>query len=228
MPDYFGLGVLVEEAIRRSRLTRTGHSLAGAFSAPELHSDPKVIGSFLDVFSLGAVWFWMLCGRAPYGTGIDDEIEGVPLASASKSLLRRCLAHDRAKRPSLRELLEMLEPPERSLQRLSAMSLLCGTWRHTWTRPGQPESSERARINADGTYDMNGSRSYRVENPAFDIAGGVITFEKVGLPEHPMSPMREFRQLERLQVVSRDALTGHVVGQPDFALAYAREPEPSA
>jgi serine/threonine-protein kinase len=111
----FGLGILVEEAVARSRLTTSAHQFGGAYSAPELLENAKVVGPHLDVYSLGAVWFRLLAGRAPQGTGIDQAIEVCDLHPDLKTLLRRCLSAP-ADRPSMRDVLNQL----RSWHRLHA------------------------------------------------------------------------------------------------------------
>ncbi len=109
----FGLGILVEEAVARARLTTSSHQFGNAFAAPELLEDPKATHAEIDVYSLGAVWFWMHAGRSPQGTGLDDAISDMEIDPALRDLLRRCLM-SRDKRPSAlavaQELSEFLRP----------------------------------------------------------------------------------------------------------------------
>lgn len=87
----FGLGVFVEAEI--TRVTRAGERPAGGrYTAPELEGNPGLVDPRTDIYSLGAVWFFLLFGRAPVGSEVSDQIqrhEG--LAPTQQALLSRCL-----------------------------------------------------------------------------------------------------------------------------------------
>lgn len=100
----FGLGILVEEAVARSRLTTSAQRFGDAYAAPELLEDARVRSPAVDVFSLGAIWFFLINGRPPRGTGIETVIKDSQMDSALESLLHRCLDDDAAKRPSAADL----------------------------------------------------------------------------------------------------------------------------
>jgi hypothetical protein len=104
----FGLGILVEEAVSRSRLTTSEHHFGGAYSAPELLENAKTVGPHLDVYSLGAVWFRLAFGRAPQGAGLDELINGSELPQDLRALLRRCISASPTLRPSMTEVLTQL------------------------------------------------------------------------------------------------------------------------
>jgi hypothetical protein len=103
----FGLGILVEEAVHRARLTTTAQQFGDAYAAPELLENAKTTNPAVDIYSLGAVWFWLHAGRSPRGAGLDGMIDGLDLDSALKELLRQCLL-PAEKRPSAKELLAQL------------------------------------------------------------------------------------------------------------------------
>lgn len=103
----FGLGILVDEAISRSRLTTSGHHFGGVYSAPEIYENVKTVGPELDVYSLGAIWFRMAVGSAPKGAGLDDLIDASKLPNELRVLLRRCLSVSTT-RPSMTELAAQL------------------------------------------------------------------------------------------------------------------------
>jgi serine/threonine protein kinase len=113
----FGLGILVEEAIARARLTTSSQQFGNAFAAPELLENPKAMHPEIDVYSLGAVWFWMHVRRSPQGAGLDDAISDIELDPGLRYLLRRCLLPAQ-KRPSAAEvageLAALLPLPEQS------------------------------------------------------------------------------------------------------------------
>jgi serine/threonine-protein kinase len=110
----FGLGVLVEEAVARARLTTSSQQFGNAFAAPELLQDPKALHPEIDVYSLGAVWFWMHARRSPQGAGLDDSIADIGIDPALRHLLRRCLL-PMGRRPSAAdvasELASIIQPP---------------------------------------------------------------------------------------------------------------------
>jgi serine/threonine protein kinase len=95
----FGLGILVEEAVARARLTTSSQQFGNPYAAPELLADPKSMDPANDVYSVGAIWFWMLAGRSPLGAGIDDAIHEMDLGSGAKQFLRACLSGAK-KRPT--------------------------------------------------------------------------------------------------------------------------------
>jgi len=109
----FGLGILVEEAVARSRLTTSAHHFGGAYSAPELLENAKVVGPHVDVYSLGAIWFRLVVGRSPQGAGIDSSIQSSRLTRDLKGFLARCLSEPEG-RPTVSELLGALRSWRRS------------------------------------------------------------------------------------------------------------------
>jgi serine/threonine-protein kinase len=101
----FGIGVFVEQDLT-DRLTRTGQQVAGGlYTAPELLENPKLKNPLTDIYSLGAIWYHMLVGRAPAGTGIVASLEQTSTPKEHVDLVTRCLAgiNDR---PSAAELLD--------------------------------------------------------------------------------------------------------------------------
>lgn len=100
----FGLGILVEESVARARLTTSSQQFGGVFAAPELLANSKLVDPGVDVYSLGAVWFWMHSGRSPQGAGLDDAIESLDLDRERRSLMRKTLLPSE-RRATLGELL---------------------------------------------------------------------------------------------------------------------------
>jgi len=98
----FGLGILVEEAVARARLTTSSQQFGNAFAAQELLENPKATNPGIDVYSLGAIWFWMHAGRSPQGAGLDEAIAELKLEPPIRALLRRCLLPV-SRRPSAHE-----------------------------------------------------------------------------------------------------------------------------
>lgn len=70
----FGLGIYREKQLY-SRLTSLDKGVGGSlFTAPELHNDPLLIDKRSDIYSLGAIWYTMLVGRAPSGTRMKENL----------------------------------------------------------------------------------------------------------------------------------------------------------
>lgn len=87
----FGLGILVEESVARARLTTSSQQFGGVFAAPELLANSKLVDPGVDVYSLGAVWFWLHSGRSPQGAGLDDEIDSLDLDRERRTLMRKTM-----------------------------------------------------------------------------------------------------------------------------------------
>lgn len=88
----FGLGVFVEEDIV-SRVTKTGESVVGGYyTAPELLQNPKLLDPRVDIYSVGAIWFDLLTGRAPAGVDVAEALDAeVELVRQERDVLLSCL-----------------------------------------------------------------------------------------------------------------------------------------
>lgn len=88
----FGVGILVEEAVERARLTKTEQQFGDAFAAPELLENAKTLDPTIDVYSIGSVWFWLLCGKSPKGVaGLDQAIDSLGIDASLREVMRECL-----------------------------------------------------------------------------------------------------------------------------------------
>lgn len=87
----FGLGVYVDDMLQ-SRITRTGEAVAGgAFTAPELLTQPQLRDPRTDVYSIGAIWYYLLTGRPPAGPRALDLLQAHVDAAAHHDIISRCL-----------------------------------------------------------------------------------------------------------------------------------------
>jgi eukaryotic-like serine/threonine-protein kinase len=103
----FGLGVFVEDELV-SRLTRSGEAPAGGiYSAPELLADPRLLDPLTDIYSLGAVWFYLITGLPPAGADVPALLRKAGIGEPDAPLVLRCLA-DRADRPSAERLIRQV------------------------------------------------------------------------------------------------------------------------
>lgn len=91
----FGLGILVEEAIARARLATSAQKFGNAFAPSELLENPKAMDPAIDVYSIGAVWFWLHAGRSPQGTGLEETIAEFDIGDDLKRLLIQSLMSEK-------------------------------------------------------------------------------------------------------------------------------------
>lgn len=112
----FGLGIFLESEIS-SRLTRTGHNIAGGhYTAPELIQNPRLVDPRTDIYSLGALWFNSLTGQAPAGSNIRQTLfSRCSITEEIASILLRCLDDYNSRYRSIGELLSELEQIKNNL-----------------------------------------------------------------------------------------------------------------
>jgi serine/threonine-protein kinase len=73
----FGLGAFIDADLD-TRITRSDESVAGgSFCAPELKESSKIRDAKCDVYSAGALWFYMLTGRDPSGSDLAVRLANV-------------------------------------------------------------------------------------------------------------------------------------------------------
>lgn len=105
----FGLGIYLENEIT-TRLTRTGHNIAGGhYTAPELISNPKIIDPRTDIYSFGAVWYNLVTGHVPAGSRIREtlySVEGINEEIAE--IILKCLEDIGGRYQSMQELISAL------------------------------------------------------------------------------------------------------------------------
>ncbi|MNI62902.1 Serine/threonine-protein kinase pkn5 [compost metagenome] len=102
----FGLGIYLENELT-SRLTRTGHNIAGGhFTAPELISNPKLIDPRTDIYSLGAVWYNLITGSVPAGSKIRETLYSVEgMNEEVAEIILKCLEDIDGRYQSMQELI---------------------------------------------------------------------------------------------------------------------------
>lgn len=89
----FGVAKIIDPD--SSRLTRTGyHAVSGKFCAPELYNNPMLQDFRTDIYSFGAVWYWLLTGMAPVEKDWASGLDAVPdLSHDYAAVIRKCLDH---------------------------------------------------------------------------------------------------------------------------------------
>lgn len=106
----FGLGIYKEKQLY-SRLSSVENGISGSlYTAPELIENPKLIDKRSDIYSVGAIWYTMLVGRAPSGTRIRDNLKLVKdITDDYIDIILKCLDDIDHRYNSFEELLQDLD-----------------------------------------------------------------------------------------------------------------------
>jgi serine/threonine protein kinase len=128
----FGIAKMAEDVLEDDISNLASQSSSSTFlgampyMAPEMLSDLRKTSKFSDVWSLGAMTYEFLAGRAPYGKGYDaipkiqaaalppDPVHDLrpqfePLARDVANIVRACMNGDATKRPTAEQLVAMSE-----------------------------------------------------------------------------------------------------------------------
>ena len=104
----FGVSAFLDTD-NNTKLTKTGEAVAGGtFIDPLLQENPKLRDCRSDIYSIGAIWYWLLCGRAPHGGDMKSYLGNAAphLLDEQIDVVMKCLAGDLEDRYSnCRELL---------------------------------------------------------------------------------------------------------------------------
>ncbi len=92
----FGVSAFLDTD-NNTKLTKTGEAVAGgAFIDPLLQENPKLRDCRSDIYSIGAIWYWLLCGRAPHGGDMKSYLGNAAphLLDEQIDVVMKCLAGD--------------------------------------------------------------------------------------------------------------------------------------
>lgn len=90
----FGVSAFLDTD-NNTKLTKTGEAVAGGnFIDPLLQENPKLRDCRSDIYSIGAIWYWLLCGRAPHGSDMKAYLKNVSphLSEEQIDIVMKCLA----------------------------------------------------------------------------------------------------------------------------------------
>lgn len=103
----FGLSIYREKQLY-SRLTSNSIGISGdLYTAPELHDNPKLIDKRSDIYSVGAIWYTMLVGKAPSGIKIRDTLMTVNgITEEYANIILKCMNDINERYSDFSELIE--------------------------------------------------------------------------------------------------------------------------
>ena len=90
----FGVSAFLDTD-NHTKLTKTGEHIAGgAYIDPLLQDNPKLRDPRVDIYSIGAIWYFLLCGRAPSGSNMRDYLKqsNMELIDWQIDLVMKCLS----------------------------------------------------------------------------------------------------------------------------------------
>lgn len=107
----FGISAFLETT-GHTKLTKTGEAvIGGAYSDPVLTDNPKLKDVRSDIYSIAAIWYYLLIGKAPQGANIEKNLkETANLRDEEVKIILKCLSDNFEERySSCSELLQLLE-----------------------------------------------------------------------------------------------------------------------
>jgi len=108
----FGISAFLEAA-NHTKLTKTGEQVVGgAYTDPQLMENPKLRDIRSDIYSVGAIWYYLLVGHSPIGGDVQKVLMQSGNATELQcSLVLKCLSSDPDERfQTCNELLNILIP----------------------------------------------------------------------------------------------------------------------
>lgn len=112
----FGISAYLETE-KHSKLTKTGESvIGGAFTDPDLIDNPKMKDTRSDIYSVGAIWYYLLVGMSPAGGDIRQTLlKTDKVTPLQAEIILKCLSRGIDDRfNSCEEIMAMVSPAERN------------------------------------------------------------------------------------------------------------------
>lgn len=112
----FGISAYLE-AEKYSKLTKVGESvIGGPFADPALMDNPKMRDIRSDIYSVGAIWYYLLVGLSPAGGDIRQTLLNTDKATPLQAeIILKCLSRQIENRfTSCEEIMSMITPVEQN------------------------------------------------------------------------------------------------------------------
>lgn len=109
----FGISAFLETE-GHTKLSKTGEQVAGGlYTDPYLMQNPKIRDKRSDIYSVGAIWYFLLTGKAPSGSDMRNVLlKSTDVTTLQADTVMKCLAQDINDRySSCDELIQRLTPP---------------------------------------------------------------------------------------------------------------------
>jgi len=123
----FGISAYLENT-NNSKLTKTGESVAGGlFTDPVLIANPSLRDVRSDIYSVGAIWYYLLVGRAPAGGDARKNLLSTGNATELQcDIIYKCLSSNLEDRyQSCEEILNIISPKKEKSTNESQGVLAC-------------------------------------------------------------------------------------------------------
>ena len=109
----FGVSAFLDTD-NHTKLTKTGEHIAGGiYIDPLLQENPKLRDPRIDIYSVGAIWYYLLCGRAPSGSDMKEYLKKAneELLPEQIDIVMKCLSGNIDERfASCEELYDLIKP----------------------------------------------------------------------------------------------------------------------
>lgn len=109
----FGISAFLETE-GHTKLTKTGEHIAGGlYTDPHLMQNPKLRDPRSDIYSVGAIWYFLLTGKAPSGSDMKNFLMiSTEITTLQADIVMKCLSQDINDRYlSCDDLIQRLNPP---------------------------------------------------------------------------------------------------------------------
>lgn len=79
-----------------TKLTRTGEQIAGgSYIDPQLQINPILRDQRSDIYSVGAIWYYLLTGQVPSGADIKNQLKSIAGLDDNKTeIIMKCLSYN--------------------------------------------------------------------------------------------------------------------------------------
>lgn len=112
----FGTSAFLENE-GHTKLTKTGQQIAGGlYIDPYFAQNPRLRDVRSDIYSVGAIWYFLLTGKAPAGSDLKKVLlSSQDITELQANIILKCLSQDINKRYSnCSEILQILDPRDAS------------------------------------------------------------------------------------------------------------------